>query len=664
MNREEISQLKKNVGKAAFAARLKLDAHDRASCPFHGGDDGFTLWTKDGEWFATCRSGCGGKTWDVIKFVMDFDKLSFKDATAKLLGRNLVSQPVADKPKAKRMTEQEWLKWGREISPADIERLAKSRKDKTAGHEAFRALGCRVKGDVIGFPYTLTTVDPVSGCEVKFFTIKTRHLDIKDEQRHECCVDGNRFYNIDTVNPLEAVYAVEGEPDVAIMEEAGFRTVGVPNTGKFNEADLEILCEATHIFLIGDQKKRGLNDPGPALVSTLQSKLPPHKTSRITFSDAHDACQLASVYGDGFATRIEQLSEEAQIPWVTKNVRTISKISRDDPKWLVERMIPWGGVSIFCGKQGAQKTLFALQLAKSVAFPISTDFKFFGREVYAHRRHKIANGTLPNSPEVPWQAFAAARDVPVLYIDRENPESEIGRRLRWMGLLGADNFRYWGDGDNDPTPDVTDPRLEDWMRKERGLIVFDSLQDWYGDTSEIDNTGMARIMHGFRRLARLGAGVAILHHDSKYGEAGWRGATSIVSIPEMSIGLRKAEEDAEIMELRQIRFRMCKNWEMDVRIHWDDENKRINFGIARDETGSQTVDRSTALKEAEKDSLSLKLEAAVLKNTKASARELEKLEDVGRNRIPKLLARRGWKFTEGEWQKSEEETTAKTLPFS
>jgi hypothetical protein len=38
------------------------------------------------------------------------------------------------------MTEKEWATWGRDVTPADIERRAKSRKDKTAGYETFRSL--------------------------------------------------------------------------------------------------------------------------------------------------------------------------------------------------------------------------------------------------------------------------------------------------------------------------------------------------------------------------------------------------------------------------------------------------------------------------------------------------------------------------------------------
>ncbi len=118
-------------------------------------------------------------------------------------------------------------------------------------------------------------------------------------------------------------------------------------------------------------------------------------------------------------------------------------------------------------------------------------------------------------------------DVPVLYIDRENPQEMIGSRLRRMGMVASSNFLYWGDGDPDPTkdtPEVTDRRLEEWMKRTGGLIVFDSLQDWYGDAKEIDNTAMVKLMHGFRRLARLGAGVVILHHVAK-GKGGHTFAT-------------------------------------------------------------------------------------------------------------------------------------------
>ena len=574
-NRKYLDDLKRRVGKQPF-----IDADLRVGkqpCPFHGGDAGFTLYEQDGVWLGTCHSQCK-KTWDAIAFVQQKYSFDFKAAIAHLGGRTgnkPDAAPAQDKPKPKEMTEAQWQQWGHVITAEELALFAASRKDKTAGLDTFRAMGVRVKDGLLGFPYRLRLLP--SG-DSKYFTIKTRALSAKDIQQ-EHCVNSKALFNLDTVSCLEPVYVVEGEPDVAVMEEAGFRTVSVMNANhdKFDKAQLDILCEAPHVYLMGDQPQRGLDDPGTHCMDALERQLPVGKVSRIRGTGAKDACELARQWQDGFAARVSELSEDARVPWVSKNIGNVTGLlSLPEPNWVVDRMLPYGCVSILCSPQGGQKTTFALSLSRAVTNPIAFDFKFLGRDIMPHARRKVGDG-----------AYAGSPDVPVLYIDRENPKEMIGSRLRRMGMVASSNFLYWGDGDPDPTkdtPEVTDRRLEEWMKRTGGLIVFDSLQDWYGDAKEIDNTAMVKLMHGFRRLARLGAGVVILHHVAKATnitdmKTFYRGGTGIVSIPEMAIGLIK-DEDSGLLRLGEIRFRMCPTWEMTAKLDWEAEDGRGGHGIA------------------------------------------------------------------------------------
>ncbi len=192
----------------------------------------------------------------------------------------------------------------------------------------------------------------------KYFTIKTRALSAKDIQQ-EHCVNSKALFNLDTVSCLEPVYVVEGEPDVAVMEEAGFRTVSVMNANhdKFDKAQLDILCEAPHVYLMGDQPQRGLDDPGTHCMDALERQLPVGKVSRIRGTGAKDACELARQWQDGFAARVSELSEDARVPWVSKNIGNVTGLlSLPEPNWVVDRMLPYGCVSILCSPQGGQKT--------------------------------------------------------------------------------------------------------------------------------------------------------------------------------------------------------------------------------------------------------------------------------------------------------------------
>jgi hypothetical protein len=667
-HRDYIDDLKRRAGKEPFTRRLTFTGNS-APCPFHeGGGEPLSLNQNAGGWWqVTCHSECN-KTWDAISFIEKKEGVDFKTAIGRIGGR--VGKPhavtSATAPKAKAMTHAEWLRWGHEPTVEDIAILAASRKDKTASAETFAALGARVKDGKIGLPYFLT----LPNGERRYFTVKTRGLRTKDI-RQENCASNASLFNLDTVNCFDPVYVVEGEPDVAILEAAGFRAVSVMNAThcKFLPEQIEILCEATHIFLVGDQKQRGAGDPGGQAIAALASNLPRGKFSRITFGEAKDACELASQYGDSFTERINELTKEALTPWVSKNIPNVTPLLRlKDPEWVVDRMLPLGGVTIFCAAQGGNKTTVALALAKAIANPIATDFKFLGREILGHTRKQIGDG-----------AFLGLPDIPVLYIDRENPPVVIGNRLKRMGMLASENFLYWGDGDpNNETPEVNDPRLEDWVKQTGGLIVFDSLQDWYGDAKEIDNSAMVKIMHGFRRLARLGAGVVILHHVAKDSDlnnphAYFRGATGIIAIPDMAIAIQKPESEPDLLRFREIRFRMCKTWELDAKLEWEKEvnwkNPDVSFAIGlsvvsdaggkplfqvkAERAKAKACEKAATKAAAEKEKATV-VSKAIEENPKASQRKLGEETGIDRNIIPRLAGIKGWKFSEKtkQWEKA------------
>lgn len=669
-SRQYFDDLKRRVGKKPFTDRVKF-TNGKAPCPFHGGDAGFDLFERDGMWFGSCHSACN-KKWDAIEFVKELERVDFETAVRRLGGRMGNSEVVTEKPKAKAITDDEWQKWGLPVSDSDITIFSASRKDKTASAETFARLGCRVKDGLLGFPYRLH----LESGESKYFTIKTRPLTSK-EIKHEHCVNSKSLFNLDTVNGLEPVYVVEGEPDVAILEENGFRAVSVQNANhnKFEQAQLDILCEASHIFLMGDQKQRGLDDPGENCMRELAAKLPRGKFSIISFSGVKDACALASKYGDGFAQRVEELSEDALIPWVSKNIDNVSSIlNLPEPKWVIENMLLEGGVTLLCGTQGSQKTLLALALCRAVSNPIGSDFKFLGREIRPHARREMGEGF-----------YLGRLDIPVLYIDRENPPAVIGNRLRRMGLVASKSFLYWGDGKAyADTPEVTDLRLEEWMKETGGLIVFDSLQDWYGDAKEIDNSAMVKMMHAFRRLARLGAGVVILHHVAKGTntqsalesmKSFYRGGTGIVSIPEMSIGIVKNEDD-DTLTIGEIRFRQCPEWQITAKVDWEDgrDSRGITLSLVEDldwkelkARRSGRIEEKRAEKQSKKVEADLekarRLEAEVSKNSGISYRKLSELTDIRRPDISRLLALLHWKYdgTAKEWR---QEGPGEPLPFS
>jgi hypothetical protein len=650
----DFQQVKQSAGRKPFEQRLRLKS-GFAACPFHKGSSDKSMHLHrepDGVWVATCFSECA-KTWNPIDFVIQYDRVPFAEAVRRLGGnvrdsdtRERYDQPEA-KPKQQPMTSEEYARWGREITEADAARLAASRPhSKSPGFETLKMFGCRVSGDYIGFPFR-------KPCGEELYTLKKRHLDIKDLPQ-ERSVSQKGFFNLETANTIEDLYVVEGELDALVIEEAGFRAVSV-TTGKQKEFErdaLDKIGKALRIFLIGDQEVIDTEtgeikaDPGPRCMDALESaltavKVPKDKIFRIRFKEKKDVGETA-LLDITLQVQINEWTKAAadrKLSWVSLYIPTVSSLSKEPQKWLIERMLPYGGLSILCGKQGAQKSFFGLFIAKALTGAISSEF--LGREV--------------NTPKL---GTPYGQGMPVLYLDRENPESLISERRQNVGIIKSDRLHYWGDWRPERPPEPDDPRLLEFAAS-GGYIIFDSLQDWYGQRKEIDNTQMVELMTMFKRLAHHGPGVLILHHDSKFGEEGYRGATSIIGLTDHAMKASKRpeknEDGSDTIELREVRFRMCGSWELDYKMAWN-ANGHGNYGfwVVRDEGTQQAVARAVAEEQADKQKKLAdreadraekiaELEPLIEADPNISLRKLADDTGIDRDSIQALLSGK-WKF--------------------
>lgn len=367
----QIENLKRQLGRRPFEDRLLLRRGDTAQCPFHNGDSKKSFHLKEKEpgiWVGTCFSECA-KSWDAIDFVAAYDKITRGAAIQRLSAckPTLVAparkKPTAEKPATPHVaiTPGEWNKWGRELTAADVARLERSRPNsKTPSVETLRQIGCRVKGDHIGFPYHHGET---------FTTIKARHLDRKEFfQEHAVSQDG--LFNLDALGFLTTdVYLVESELDAGVMREAGFDAVSViTSTQKtLSRAALESLTQAERIFLIGDQDKAGQK-----CMDALANLLPTEKTYRIRFDDAKDVGELAHKLGDGFAERLKSLTEHATPHTISQRspttpesaivLETFNEIESKPVVWLWKDRIPKGKLTIFSGNPDVGKTTVAMDM--------------------------------------------------------------------------------------------------------------------------------------------------------------------------------------------------------------------------------------------------------------------------------------------------------------
>lgn len=532
----DLQELKKQVGITPFSQRIQLDSNGYSACPFHNGDSdkSFHIVQKEnGAFIGTCFSECG-KSFDAIEFVVKHDDVKTGEAIRKLVA--LVAEngeapaSVLHKPKpAAPMTAEAWVKAGRAVTDSDVAKLSASRpKSATPSAATLNALGFRM-AEMHGRMFLAA---PYRSGKT-FYTVKARNIATK-EFIQENSVSQKGLFNIDAVTAGCDVYIVESELDAAVLHENGYTAVSVINA-KQSQIEPEVLKQLTkayRIFLVGDQ-----DAPGQICMDNLARLLPVEKTYRMSFDTAKDVGELAAdkematLYGC-FKEQWEALKVDATASWVAHNIPFVSELSSEPQKWVIYQLLPHGCYLLITGKFGGTKSLTALNLAKG----IEAGGIILGRKVTGK--------------------------TPVLYVDRENPRDVIGVRRAKLGI--PDNqIRYWGDWiDGMETPNLDDPRLAEFAVREKGVIIFDSLTDWLEGESENDPSKMTEVSRKFRRLARLGAGVIVLHHDNKNG-AGYRGSTAIPAGSDMAIKMAK-NEMTNVIEIRTERFRMCAPWEMDI----------------------------------------------------------------------------------------------------
>jgi hypothetical protein len=548
----DLQAIKRQVGLTPFAQRVHLSSDGFCACPFHNGDSDksfHVVQKEDGAFIGTCFSTCG-KSFDAIEFVKKFDDVQTGEAIRKLVSliseNGAAPQTVLHKPKpADPMTAEVWAKSGREVTDADVAILSASRPNSaTPSAATLNAMGFKI-GQMYGQTYLVAPYR----LGHTFHTLKARNLATKEFIQQDS-VSQKGLFNIDAVTAGCDVYIVESELDAAILHEHGYIAVSVINA-KQNQIEPEVfkhLIKAYRVFLVGDQ-----DAPGLICMDNLANLLPPEKVYRLSFPDAKDVGELAvaikanEAFLGGFKEQWDGFRTDALASWVTHNIPFVSEIETKAMEWVVDRMLPYGGLLLFSGKYGAFKSLWALFMAAG----IEAGTVVFGRKVL--------------------------RKIPVLYVDRENHQQTVGERRVGIGLP-ENAVRYWGDWLEDtPIPDLDDPRLAEFAIKEKGVIVFDSLTDWLNGANENDPSAMTDIMRKFRRLARLGAGVILLHHADKY-RAGYRGTTAIPAGVDMA--LKAAKTDEGVLQIREEKFRMCKSWEMDVTF---DFKGQYTYRVARDQ---------------------------------------------------------------------------------
>ena len=219
--------------------------------------------------------------------------------------------------------------------------------------------------------------------------------------------------------------------------------------------------------------------------------------------------------------KIEQLDSviEEEDKFVPLSLNMLMSKDFGEQEWLVEHLVPKGGITAVSGSPAAFKTWFALELAAMVS----------------------KGGIL-------FDKFAASQ-TGVLFIDEENGERLLQQRLRKLMkvhdlplfFLSYKNFRL--------SPKSVSKVIEVVDDNNIGTVIFDSLIRIHG-ADENDASKMAAVFNMLKEFRKKNITVLFTHHNRKQGffkgdlAQSMRGSSDILASVDSHLALeRKVKDD-------------------------------------------------------------------------------------------------------------------------
>lgn len=197
-------------------------------------------------------------------------------------------------------------------------------------------------------------------------------------------------------------------------------------------------------------------------------------------------------------------------------------------EWVVDRMIPVGSVNLVSAESGTGKTWVAYALAGAV----SQGQQFLGLPV---------------------------KQMPVLYIDGENPLALVKDRLHHLAIPKTPDLYIWGGWAKDAPPRPSELVVKEFAQETGGLIIWDSLIEFHSG-EESSATETRKYMKEYRALANAGATIILLHHTGKSSSAKkYRGSSDIKAAVDTAYLLSKSSAIGGSDKLRRLKMTNFKS---------------------------------------------------------------------------------------------------------
>ena len=264
-----------------FAARVKLVKKGTelwAVCPFHPDKNPSLSIGKDkaGEWTYHCF-GCG-VSGDAIRFVEEFDKVPFKKAkevieevtggdweeTKKLVDKTFQKLDLGEAKAKTRYKLEEYAKYEYALLQSE-EAKEWLFRERGITYDTARALHfgyCKSLSslnrnyadhlaDIADGGWIITPA--VEGSDVVCIELRSM---VRKEFSRKTGMETKTLFGVDFVSPSEPIYVTEGKFDQAVLLQAGFRAISLPNASTPVTPQMrDIIMSASVVILAGDNDK-------------------------------------------------------------------------------------------------------------------------------------------------------------------------------------------------------------------------------------------------------------------------------------------------------------------------------------------------------------------------------------------------------------------------